>query len=162
MQNREELRQKGPMGGKKRGVATGGKNIIFRKGAGINIVFGPKYRPLYTVEFRRITDIFTVQHVRYSQALLLCSFSPLWSIFIRSMSVQIWTRSPTENWNKPESLVVHTDIRRLAPKKYIYFFVDVGRNTLENTPLSSSPTRASVTHGKYNFENRRAKIKGRL
>jgi hypothetical protein len=31
---------------KKRRVARGGKNIIFRRGGGINIVFGPKYRPL--------------------------------------------------------------------------------------------------------------------
>ncbi len=31
---------------KKRCVARGGKNIIFRRGGGINIVFGPKYRPL--------------------------------------------------------------------------------------------------------------------
>ncbi len=30
----------------KRRVARGGKNIIFRRGGGINIVFGPKYRPL--------------------------------------------------------------------------------------------------------------------
>jgi hypothetical protein len=27
-------------------VPRGGKNIIFRRGGGINIVFGPKYRPL--------------------------------------------------------------------------------------------------------------------
>ncbi len=30
----------------KQRVARGGKNIIFRRGGGINIVFGPKYRPL--------------------------------------------------------------------------------------------------------------------
>jgi hypothetical protein len=30
----------------KRRVARGGKNIIFRRGGGINIFFGPKYRPL--------------------------------------------------------------------------------------------------------------------
>jgi hypothetical protein len=30
----------------KRHVARGGKNIIFRRGGGKNIVFGPKYRPL--------------------------------------------------------------------------------------------------------------------
>ncbi len=34
------------MGVEKRCVAGGGKNIIFRRGGGINIVFGPKYRPL--------------------------------------------------------------------------------------------------------------------
>ncbi len=34
------------MGVEKRCVARGGKNIIFRRGGGINIVFGPKYRPL--------------------------------------------------------------------------------------------------------------------
>jgi hypothetical protein len=46
MQNKEELRQKGTMGVKKQHVARVGKNIIFRGGGGINIVFGPKYRPL--------------------------------------------------------------------------------------------------------------------
>jgi hypothetical protein len=46
MQNREELRQKAPRGVEKRHIARGGKNIIFRRGGGINIVFGPKYRPL--------------------------------------------------------------------------------------------------------------------
>jgi hypothetical protein len=34
------------MGVEKRHVARGGKNMIFRRGRGINIVFGPKYRPL--------------------------------------------------------------------------------------------------------------------
>ncbi len=35
------------MGVEKRCVARGGNNIIFRRGGGgINIVFGPKYRPL--------------------------------------------------------------------------------------------------------------------
>jgi hypothetical protein len=34
------------MGVEKRHVARGGKNIIFRRGGGIDIVFGPKYRPL--------------------------------------------------------------------------------------------------------------------
>jgi hypothetical protein len=34
------------MGVEKRRVARGGKNIIFRRGGGINIVFGPKYRHL--------------------------------------------------------------------------------------------------------------------
>jgi hypothetical protein len=34
------------MGVGKRCVARRGKNIIFRRGGGINIVFGPKYRPL--------------------------------------------------------------------------------------------------------------------
>jgi hypothetical protein len=35
------------MGVKKRRFVRGGKNIIFRRGGGINIVFGPKYRPLH-------------------------------------------------------------------------------------------------------------------
>jgi hypothetical protein len=39
MQNREELRQKCHNGSKKQHVTRGGKG-------GINIVFGPKYRPL--------------------------------------------------------------------------------------------------------------------
>ncbi len=34
------------MGVEKRHVARGGKNINFRREGGINIVFGPKYRPL--------------------------------------------------------------------------------------------------------------------
>jgi hypothetical protein len=38
------------MGVEKRHVARGGKNIIFRRGGGINIVFGPKYRPLSFTE----------------------------------------------------------------------------------------------------------------
>ncbi len=46
MQNREELRQKGHDGSQKMTSRERGKNIIFRRGGGINIVFGPKYRPL--------------------------------------------------------------------------------------------------------------------
>jgi hypothetical protein len=46
MQNREELRQKGPKGSQETTCRERGKNIIFRRGGGINIVFGPKYRPL--------------------------------------------------------------------------------------------------------------------
>jgi hypothetical protein len=45
------------MGDEKRRVARRGKNIIFRRGGEINIVFGPKYtgRPLSTTtEKRRI------------------------------------------------------------------------------------------------------------
>jgi hypothetical protein len=34
------------MGVEKQGVRRGEKNIIFRRGGGINIGFGPKYRPL--------------------------------------------------------------------------------------------------------------------
>ncbi len=45
MQNREETRQKGD-GSKKTMCREKGKNIIFRGGGGINIVFGLKYRPL--------------------------------------------------------------------------------------------------------------------
>jgi hypothetical protein len=38
----------------KQRVARGGKNIIFRRGGGINIVFGPKYRPLVLFEFLNV------------------------------------------------------------------------------------------------------------
>ncbi len=40
------------MGVEKQRVARGGKYIIFRRGGGINIVFGPKYRPLRYVPRR--------------------------------------------------------------------------------------------------------------
>jgi hypothetical protein len=45
--------------------------------------------------------------------------SPLWRIFIRSMSVQIWTRSPTENCNMPpcnplNDIDQHVFLRRLV------------------------------------------------
>jgi hypothetical protein len=43
MQNREELRQKGHDGSRKTTCPERGKNIIFRRGGGINIVFEPKY-----------------------------------------------------------------------------------------------------------------------
>jgi hypothetical protein len=46
MQNREELRKKGHDGSRKMTRHERGKNIIFRRSGGINIVFGPKYRPL--------------------------------------------------------------------------------------------------------------------
>jgi hypothetical protein len=46
MQDIEELRQKGQNGSRKTTCRERGKNIIFRRGGGINIVFGPKYRPL--------------------------------------------------------------------------------------------------------------------
>jgi hypothetical protein len=46
MQNREELRQKTMIGVEKRREKRE-KNIIFRRGEGINIVFGPKYRPMF-------------------------------------------------------------------------------------------------------------------
>jgi hypothetical protein len=49
MQNREELRQKGHDRSRKTTCRERGKNIIFRRGGGINIVFGPKYRPLYII-----------------------------------------------------------------------------------------------------------------
>jgi hypothetical protein len=52
MQNREELGKKATMGVEKRRVSRGGKNIIFRKGGGINIVFGPKCRPLHRCVFQ--------------------------------------------------------------------------------------------------------------
>jgi hypothetical protein len=46
MQNREELRQKGHDGSQKTTCRERGKKYHFQKGGGINIVFGPKYRPL--------------------------------------------------------------------------------------------------------------------
>jgi hypothetical protein len=49
MQNSEELRQKGhDIGVEKRHVARG--ENLFRRGWGINVVFGPKYRPVTYVE----------------------------------------------------------------------------------------------------------------
>jgi hypothetical protein len=45
MQNKEEVRQKGHNGSSKIRCRERGENIIFRRG-GVNIVFGPKYRPL--------------------------------------------------------------------------------------------------------------------
>jgi hypothetical protein len=38
----------------KRRVARGGKNIIFRRGGGINIVFRAKYRPLGASEKKNL------------------------------------------------------------------------------------------------------------
>jgi hypothetical protein len=47
MQNREELRQKGPDGSRETTCREKGKKYYFWKGGGgINFVFGPKYRPL--------------------------------------------------------------------------------------------------------------------
>jgi hypothetical protein len=46
MQNREELRKKGHDGSRKTTCRERGKKYHFQKGGGINIVFGPKYRPL--------------------------------------------------------------------------------------------------------------------
>jgi hypothetical protein len=43
MQNREELRQKGS---KKTTYRERGKKYHFQKGGGVNVFFGPKYRPL--------------------------------------------------------------------------------------------------------------------
>jgi hypothetical protein len=43
MQNRIEIRQKATIGVKKQHFVRGGK---ISRGGGINIVFGPKYRPL--------------------------------------------------------------------------------------------------------------------
>jgi hypothetical protein len=54
------------MGVEKRHVAKGGKNIIFRRG-GINIVFGPKYRPLLFLE-AHLTELAQV-----AGAVLRCS-----------------------------------------------------------------------------------------
>ncbi len=48
MQNREELQQKGHDGSRKTTCRERGKKYHFQRGGGgINIVFGPKYRPLY-------------------------------------------------------------------------------------------------------------------
>jgi hypothetical protein len=49
MQNREELRQKGHDGSRKTKCRERGGNMIFRRKGGINIVFGPKYRPLFYI-----------------------------------------------------------------------------------------------------------------
>jgi hypothetical protein len=46
MQTREELRQKGHDGSRKRHAARAGKISFAEGGGGINIVLGPKYRPL--------------------------------------------------------------------------------------------------------------------
>jgi hypothetical protein len=46
VQNKEELMQKGHDRSWKTVCRRIGKNIIFRRGVGINIVFGPKNRPL--------------------------------------------------------------------------------------------------------------------
>jgi hypothetical protein len=52
MQNREELRQKGTKGVKKRHDVRWGKISFSEGGKGvINIVFGPKYRPLIRETF---------------------------------------------------------------------------------------------------------------
>jgi hypothetical protein len=46
MQNREELRQKGPDGSQETTCREGGKNYHFQKGGGGNkYIFGLKYRP---------------------------------------------------------------------------------------------------------------------
>jgi hypothetical protein len=59
MQNWEELRQKGHDGSRKTTCSERGENIIFRRGGGgINIVFGPKYRPLNKQEKNLIIEIF--------------------------------------------------------------------------------------------------------
>ncbi len=49
MQNREELRQKSFDRSKKKRTTCDErrKNFIFRREDRVNIVFGPKYRPLY-------------------------------------------------------------------------------------------------------------------
>jgi hypothetical protein len=46
MQNKEELRQKGNDRSRKTMCRQGGKISFAEGGGGINIVFGPKYRPL--------------------------------------------------------------------------------------------------------------------
>jgi hypothetical protein len=62
------------MGVKKRHVARGGKNIIFRRGGGgINIVFGPKYRPLI---FSVLLFSFTILMYILSPFFFLLYFEP--------------------------------------------------------------------------------------
>jgi hypothetical protein len=58
MQNREELRQKGHDGSRKTTCREKGKKYHFQKGGGINIIFGPKYKPLYQTfsEIPRISE----------------------------------------------------------------------------------------------------------
>jgi hypothetical protein len=54
MQNREELKQKGHDGSRKAMCPERGKNILFRRGGGINIVFGPlnpTQAPQFTAAF---------------------------------------------------------------------------------------------------------------
>jgi hypothetical protein len=57
MQNREELGQKGHNGSRKMTCHERGENIIFRRGGGINIVFGPKYRPLLQPFIHPLNDL---------------------------------------------------------------------------------------------------------
>ncbi len=47
MQNRLNLKQKDHDGSRKTTCRERGKKYHFQKGGGINIIFGPKYRPLY-------------------------------------------------------------------------------------------------------------------
>jgi hypothetical protein len=71
MQNREELGQKGHDESQKTVCCERGKKIIFRRGGGINIFFGPKYTPLVggylqkcyflTFNFASILEVKTVK-----------------------------------------------------------------------------------------------------
>ncbi len=63
------------MGVEKRHVGRGGKNIIFRRGGGINIVFGPKYRPLFEEEKK---SMYTVADMNFY----------VFGIFLRRTTVQ--------------------------------------------------------------------------
>jgi hypothetical protein len=47
MQNKEELSQKSNDSSRKMTCRERGKKYHFQQGGGINIVFGPEYRPLF-------------------------------------------------------------------------------------------------------------------
>jgi hypothetical protein len=57
MLNREELSQKGPDRSRKTMCVVRGGKIHFQKGGEINIVFGPKYRPLGSLLLLQITGL---------------------------------------------------------------------------------------------------------
>ncbi len=76
MQNREELRQKGQDGSRKTTCRKRGKKYHFQKGGGINIIFGPKYRPLFSFSKNYIfisCDMFKINSLR---AHLACTVYP--------------------------------------------------------------------------------------
>ncbi len=94
MQNREELRQKGLDGRQKTTCRNRGKKYHFQKGGGDKYCIGPKYRPLYTVEFRRITFYCTTRTVQPSNAVvfLLTSLEYLHSLHVRADLNQVSNR----------------------------------------------------------------------
>jgi hypothetical protein len=50
------------MGVEKCRVARGGKYIIFRRGGGINIIFGPKYRPLSATVYDNVSLLYFIRN----------------------------------------------------------------------------------------------------